>query len=126
MGGTPPHPSAGMWDPTRAAGVSKRKHSACVLFTPYATAVFAHPKHALAMVVAPAIVWPAMVGSSLQIEATQRPHIIRALESRRVCYRLLAHTASHLPDGGIFVFFHPLLEIIQDMHQAPDAIGEQR
>ena len=78
------------------------------------------------MVGAPAIGWPAMDGSYLPIEATQRPHVIRALESRRICYRPLAHTASHLPDGDIFVFFHPLLEIIQDMHQAPDAIGEQR
>src|SRR2546421_12354116 len=126
MGDTPPHPSAGTWDPTRAARVSKRKYSAGVLFTLYATAVFARPKHALAMVVAPGIVWLAMVGSSLPIEATQRPHIIRALESHRIRYRLLAHTAAHLPDGGIFVFFHPLLEIIQDMHQPPDAIGEQR
>src|SRR2546421_3395958 len=122
MGGTPPHPSAGTWDPTRAAGVSKQKHSACVLFTLYATAVFAHPKHVL-----PWSLRQRLDGRTVLTDrATQRPHVIRALESRRICYRLLAHTASHLPDGGIFVFFHPLLEIIQDMHQAPDAIGEQR
>src|SRR5579859_1037212 len=62
----------------------------------------------------------------LSIEAAKRLHIIRALESRRICYRLLAHTASHLPDRFIFVCFHPLLQIIQDMHQAPDAMSEQR
>ena len=62
----------------------------------------------------------------LPIEAAKRLHIIGALESCRICYRLLAHTASHLPDRFIFVFFHPLLQIIQDMHQAPDSMGEQR
>ena len=67
-----------------------------------------------------------LYSACLSIEATQRLHIIRALESRRICYRLLAHAASHLPDGCVFVLFHPLLQIIQDMHQAPDAIGEQR
>src|SRR6266516_3809166 len=63
---------------------------------------------------------------ALPIEATKRLHIIRALECRRICYRLLTHTASHLPDRFIFVFFHPLLKIIQDMHQAPDTMSEQR
>src|SRR5260370_990930 len=48
-----PHRSTGTWNPTRVAGVSKRKHSACVLFTLRAAAVFAHPKHTFAIVVAP-------------------------------------------------------------------------
>jgi hypothetical protein len=77
--------------------------------------------------VSPALLWLAGIGFlDLPIEAAKRLHIIRALESRRICYRLLAHTASHLPDRFIFVFFHPLLQIIQDMHQAPDAMSEQR
>jgi hypothetical protein len=49
-------------------------------------------------------------------------HVVAALESGRIGYGTLAHTAAHLPDRFVFVLFHPAQQILENGSHVVDPI----
>src|SRR5579859_6099657 len=59
------------------------------------------------------------------VEGVEGLHIIGAFIGGGVGYGLLAHATAHLPNGGVFVYLHPLLQVVQNVHDATRAVMQQ-
>jgi len=60
------------------------------------------------------------------IEGVERSHVVGAFKGFGVGDGLLAHAAAHLGDRLIFMLHHPFLQVVENVHQATGAVGEQR
>src|SRR5206468_6510642 len=60
------------------------------------------------------------------LHAFDRAHVLSTFERRWIRTLLLAHAALHLPDGFVFVLFHPLAQLTLYVANVVDAVAHER